>query len=88
MKKVLSLVLLCLFTCSVNAEEIRAENLKLTAEQNQKMLELTENLKKEVEPIWEDIEKNRQKITDIEKKYFEAFWLMLTEEQRQEFTKQ
>ena len=67
--------------------EINADNLNLTTEQNQKLTELKENLKAEVEPIWEEIEANRQKITEIEKRYFEEFWKTLTDEQRQIFAK-
>ena len=65
--------------------EINADNLNLTAEQNQKLTELKENLKAEIEPIWEEIEANRQKITEIEKRYFEEFWNTLSDEQRQAF---
>ena len=68
-----------------NAAEIKAENLNLTAEQSRKLAELQENLKAETQPIWEEIESGRNRIMEIEKQYFQAFWTLLTEEQKQKF---
>lgn len=86
MKKVLCLIVGLLLISNAHATEINADELKLTATQNQKLTELKENLKAEVEPIFEEIESNRQRITEIEKKYFEEFWNMLTNEQKQKFS--
>lgn len=85
MKKILVVVAAVLFALNVNAAEINAENLKLTDEQNQKLTELKENLRAEVEPIWEEIQSSRARITEIEKRYFEEFWGMLSEEQKRAF---
>jgi len=74
-----------LLAFNVNAAEIKGEDLNLSAEQNQKLEELKNNLKQEVQPIWEEIESSRQRITEIERKYFEEFWNMLSEEQKQKF---
>lgn len=87
MKKIVCLLSAILFSFNVNAIEIKAENLKLTQEQNIKLTELKEKLEAEVTPIWEEIESARSRILEIEKKYFEEFWNMLTEEQKKEFTK-
>ena len=46
------------------------------------------NLKAEIEPIWEEIQTRRERMTEIEKRYFEEFWNMLTEEQRAAFAEQ
>ena len=70
---------------NVQAADISAEALRLTPEQNQKLKEMKENLKAEVQPIWEEIESGRQRIVEIEKKYFGEFWNMLTDEQKQKF---
>ncbi len=75
------------FSVETRAAEISAESLGLTAEQNQKLSELKENLRAEIQPIWEEIESSQKKITEIEKKYFEQFWDMLTDEQKQTFAK-
>lgn len=71
----------------VSAAEISAEVLKLTPEQNQKLVQMKDNLQAEVQPIWEEIESGKQRIIEIEKKYFGEFWNMLTEEQKQEFAR-
>ena len=70
---------------NVQAADISAEALGLAPEQNQKLKEMKENLKAEVQPIWEEIESGRQRIVEIEKKYFGEFWNMLTDEQKQKF---
>ena len=85
MRKILYLTVLCLFGFEVSAAEINAENLALTSEQSQQLAELQENLKAETQPIWEEIESGRNRIMEIEKQYFQAFWNMLTEEQKQKF---
>jgi len=87
LKKIFSLIAVLALMAQTAQAEINADNLNLTTEQNQKLTELKENLKAEVEPIWEEIEANRQKITEIEKRYFEEFWKTLTDEQRQIFAK-
>jgi Skp family chaperone for outer membrane proteins len=87
LKKIFSLMAVLALMAHTAQAEINADNLNLTAEQNQKLTELKENLKAEIEPIWEEIEANRQKITEIEKRYFEEFWNTLSEEQRQIFAK-
>lgn len=89
MKKIFWMMIVVCFAFAGNlqAEEIDAAALKLTPEQNQKLAELKDNLKAEVQPIWEEIESGRQRITEIEKRYFGEFWNMLTEEQKQEFAK-
>ena len=87
MKKWLFFMVVALFSFNVYAKEIKADSLNLTTEQNQKLVEMKEKLKAEVEPIWEETESGKNRILEIEKKYFEEFWNMLTEEQRAEFTK-
>ena len=89
MKKI-SVFLMALLLCSVSevyAAEITADNLKLTDEQNKKLIELKENLDAEVQPIWEEVESGRNRIMEIEKRYFEEFWNILTDEQKKEFAK-
>lgn len=86
LKKALSLLaVLCLFGIKANAAEIRAESLDLTAEQSQKLAVMQEQLKAEIQPIWEEVESGRNRIIEIEKQYFQAFWNMLSEEQKQKF---
>lgn len=87
MMKILSLVVASLFSFNVCAAEINATQLNLSAEQNQKLVELKEKLKAEVQPIAEEVESGRVRIVEIEKKYFEAFWNILTPEQKQVFMK-
>lgn len=87
MKKILVFMLAVMVVFNAYAAEINADNLNLTIEQNQKLSELKNNLQAEVQPIWEEMENSRQRITEIEKKYFEEFWKMLTDEQREKFTK-
>ena len=41
---------------NAGAAEISAEALQLTPGQNQKLREMKENLKAEVQPIWEEVE--------------------------------
>lgn len=89
MKKI-SVFLMALLLCSVSevyAAEITADSLKLTDEQNKKLIELKENLDAEVQPIWEEVESGRNRIMEIEKRYFEVFWNILTDEQKKEFAK-
>ncbi len=86
MKNFCFLIVASLISFNVAAAEIKAENLDLTPEQNQHLIELQNNLKAEIQPIWEEVENNRQRILEIEKKYFEEFWNSLTEEQKQKFT--
>ena len=87
MKCLWCLVVVALFSFDVCAKEIKADSLNLTAEQNQKLIEMKEKLKAEVNPIWEEIESGKNRIMEIEKKYFEEFWNMLTEVQKAEFAK-
>lgn len=87
MKHLWCLVVVALFSFDVCAKEIKADSLNLTAEQNQKLIEMKEKLKAEVDPIWEEIESGKNRIMEIEKKYFEEFWTMLTDEQKAEFAK-
>ena len=87
MKKLFFLMFVALFSFNAYAKEIKAESLNLTVEQNQKLTEMKEKLKAEVQPIWEEIESGKNRILEIEKKYFEEFWNMLTEEQKVEFAK-
>lgn len=85
MRKILILVLLCLWGACVNAAEIPAEELSLTFEQSQKLSEMQEQLKAEVQPIWEEVESGRNRIIEIERRYFQEFWEMLSEEQKLKF---
>lgn len=87
MKKFLYVLTFILCGFSANAIEINAEKLKLTDEQNVKLLEIKEKLHAEVNPVWEEIESAKVRIVEIEKKYFEEFWKILTDEQKQEFAK-
>lgn len=89
MKKI-RVFLMALLLCSVSnvyAVEITADNLKLTDDQNKKLIELKDNLQAEVQPIWEEVESGRNRIMEIEKRYFEEFWNILTDEQKKEFAK-
>lgn len=88
MKKIWMMVVAGLMAFNANAMEINAESLNLTPEQNQKLTEMKANLKAEIEPIWAEIQAGRERMTEIEKRYFEEFWNMLTEEQRAAFTQQ
>lgn len=85
MKKLLAGMLGCLMCFNASAKEINTNDLNLNEEQIQKIKELKENLKAEIQPVWEEIESNREKITEIEKHYFEQFWNLLTDEQREKF---
>lgn len=89
MKKLGYMVAAVLFLAvsSVSAAEITADKLKLTEAQNKKLIELKENLDAEVQPIWEEVESGRNRIMEIEKRYFEEFWNILTDEQKKEFAK-
>jgi len=73
---------------NANAQNIEAKALGLSSEQNQKLTELKANLKAEIEPIWEEIQAGKARILEIEKKYFEQFWNLLTNEQKQKFAEQ
>lgn len=86
MRKVSLLLFAILLAFNVNASEIKGEDLGLSAEQNQKLTELKNNLNAEIQPILEEIESSRQRVTEIERKYFEEFWNMLSEEQKQKFS--
>lgn len=86
MKNIWSLIIACLISFNATATEIKTESLNLTPEQNQHLIELKNDLKEEIQPIWEEIEHNQQRILEIEKKYFEEFWTSLTDEQKQKFT--
>ena len=88
MKQIWTVAVAVLMAFNANAMEIKAESLNLTDEQNQKLVEMRANLKAEIEPIWEEIQANRAKMTEIEKRYFEEFWNMLTDEQRAAFAEQ
>lgn len=79
--------LLFFATSNVSAADITADSLKLTDEQNKKLIELKDNLQAEVQPIWEEVESGRNRIMEIEKRYFEEFWNILTDEQKKEFAK-
>ncbi len=85
MRKFLSFVFLCLYGAGVQASEISSNALGLTAEQGQRLSEMQEQLKAEVQPIWEEVESGRNRIIEIEKKYFQEFWGLLSEEQKQKF---
>ncbi|MCM1322756.1 MAG: hypothetical protein NC218_01070 [Acetobacter sp.] len=85
MKKVLSLLILCMWGIVAQAAEIKSDSLGLTKEQSQKLTEMQEQLKAEIQPIWDEVESGRNRIIEIEKKYFQEFWNMLTEEQKQKF---
>lgn len=87
MKKYLSIMIAVFLSFNANAAEITAQELKLTPEQNQKLTELKKNLEAEIEPVWEEIETAQTHITEIQKRYFEEFWNMLTPEQKEIFTK-
>lgn len=86
MKEIGFLIVALLLAFNVNAAEIKGEDLKLSTEQNQKLTELKNNLNAEIQPILEEIESSRARITEIERKYFEEFWNMLSEEQKQKFS--
>ena len=87
MKKFICFALGLFLSINANAQNIEATNLNLTEVQNKRLTELKENLKNEIEPIWEEIQSSRNRILEIEKKYFEEFWNLLTEEQKEQFTK-
>ena len=85
MKKVLVFMMTVMVVFNAYAAELNAENLNLTPEQNQKLAELKDNLQAEIQPILEEMESSRNRITEIEKKYFEEFWKLLNEEQKAKF---
>jgi len=85
MRKIGLILMAVMLSFNASASEIKGEDLQLSAEQNQKLIELKNNLKEEVRPVLEEIESRRQHITEIERKYFEEFWNMLSEEQKQKF---
>lgn len=87
MKKFICFALGLFLSINANAQNIEATNLNLTEVQNKRLTELKENLKNEIEPIWEEIQSSRNRILEIEKKYFEEFWNLLTDEQKEQFTK-
>lgn len=85
MRKIFVILALSMWSFTVQGAEIKAENLELTAEQSQKLAEMQEQLNAEIQPIWDEVESGRNRIIEIEKKYFQEFWNMLTEEQKQKF---
>lgn len=87
MKKFICFTLALFLSFNANAQNIEAASLNLTEVQNKRLTELKENLKNEIEPIWEEIQSSRNRILEIEKKYFEEFWNLLTDEQKEQFTK-
>lgn len=87
MKKFICFTLALFISFNANAQNIEATSLNLTEVQNKRLTELKENLKNEIEPIWEEIQSSRNRILEIEKKYFEEFWNLLTDEQKEQFTK-
>ena len=87
MKKIIYLITALLLCFNANAQNIEASALNLSQTQNKRLTELKENLKQEIEPIWEEIQSSRNRILEIEKKYFEEFWNLLTDEQKEQFTK-
>ena len=87
MKKILYVFMFVLFSMNAKAIDIKAENLKLSEEQNAQLLIIKEKLQAEVNPVWEEIESAKVRIVEIEKKYFEEFWKILTDEQKKEFAK-
>ena len=86
MKKYVAILAAVMFAFNVQAAEISAENLNLTPEQNHKLNEIKEHLQAEVQPILEEMGSSRNRITEIEKKYFEEFWNLLTDEQKKKFS--
>ena len=85
MKKIVCFLVAVLFAFDVWANNIDGKQLNLTDEQSQKVLELKEKLKAEVEPIIEEIKAGKERVVEIEKKYFEEFWMLLTDEQKEKF---
>lgn len=85
MKKIVCFLVAVLFAFNVWANTIDGKQLNLTDEQNQKVLELKEKFKAEVEPIIEEMKAGKERVVEIEKKYFEEFWNLLTDEQKEKF---
>ena len=85
MKKIVCFLVAVLFAFEVFANNIDGKQLNLTDEQSQKVLELKEKLKAEVEPVIEEIKAGKERVIEIEKKYFEEFWKLLTDEQKEKF---
>ena len=85
MKKIVCFLVAVLFSFEVLANNIDGKQLNLTDEQSQKVLELKEKLKAEVEPVIEEIKAGKERVIEIEKKYFEEFWKLLTDEQKEKF---
>ena len=84
--KILGVFLIALMlSFNASANNIEAEALVLTEEQNQKLTELKDRLKKEIGPIWDEIQAGQARILEIEKKYFEEFWGLLTDEQKAKY---
>lgn len=86
MKKYICFATALLISLSANAQNIETTDLNLTETQTKRVLEIKENLKQEVEPIIEEIQSSRNRILEIEKKHFEEFWNLLTDEQKEKFT--
>lgn len=87
MKIFWNMLFISLITFNAKATELNTTKLNLTPEQNEQILQLKEELKAKVQPMWEEIESNKQQILALEKSYFEKFWNTLTEEQKQKFAK-
>lgn len=87
MKKIIYFLSAIIFSFNAMAGEIDGGALNLTDEQNKKVIELKEKLKAEAEPIMDEIKAGKQRIIEIEKKYFEEFWNLLTDEQKEKFAK-
>ncbi len=86
MKKYICFVTALFISLSANAQNIETSSLNLTETQTKRVLEIKETLKQEVEPILEEIQSSRNRILEIEKKHFEEFWNLLTDEQKEKFT--
>ncbi len=87
MKKYICFATALFFCLSAHAQTIETTSLNLSEAQTKRTEEIKETLKQEVEPIIEEIEASRNRILEIEKKHFEEFWNLLTEEQKETFTK-
>ena len=87
MKKYICFITALFISLNANAQNIETTTLDLTEAQTKHIQELKENLKQEVEPIIEEIQSSKNRILEIEKKYFEDFWNLLTDEQKEKFTK-
>ena len=55
MRKIGLILMAVMLSFNASASEIKGEDLQLSAEQNQKLIELKNNLKEEVRPVLEEI---------------------------------